>query len=374
MSRTEGYAIEFESPPHPGELLGEYLDAHSWSQSDLARRAGISAKTISEIRNGKAAISPASALALETVFGRPAHFWLGVQRVFDEAEARAKRNAEATAWRDWAKSFPLKRLRELGFIDDTGSDVDAVLRFLGVSSPDSWDSVWRAAAVAYRQTHPNTSPAVGAWVRATELSAQEVCDSLPVGPYSESRFQDLIPSLRSLTCKKIGSDSLLELQKLCATAGVVVVLVPELGPTGISGCARWLTRSRAVIALTLRFKSDDHLWFTFFHEVGHVILHRGRHQFVLDNAEHVSDLRGVDPELREAEEQANRFARNTLIPPSLLADFVRSHAVVSSEDVATFAAEIGIGPGIVVGRLQHDGVLDWHQGNAFKQKLDFSVR
>ena len=71
---------------HPGETVTEYLLAHDWSQSDLARRSGITPKTISEICNGKAAISPATALAFEKVLGRPAHFWLNLQRRFDEAQ------------------------------------------------------------------------------------------------------------------------------------------------------------------------------------------------------------------------------------------------------------------------------------------------
>lgn len=374
MTSASGFPIDFDCPAHPGELLGEYLDARAWSQSDLARRTGLTPKTISEIRNGKAPVSPSSALALEAVLGRPAHFWLGVQRVFDEAQARARRDEEAASWTPWAKTFPLKALRELKFIEDDTSDVDSLLRFLGVSSPDSWNAVWKASAVAYRQTHSSVSPAIEAWVRATELNALEVAEELPVAPYSEDALREAIPDLRSLTRQSVGAESLLSLQLICAAAGVIVVFVPELGPTGISGCARWLSRSRALVALTFRFKTDDHLWFTLFHEIGHVLLHRGVQQFLLDDTEHVGDLEGVNPELRALEEQANGFARDTLIPPGMLAQFVRSHPVVDSDDISQFAREIGIGPGVVVGRLQHDGVLDWHQGNSFKQKLDFSVK
>ena len=52
--------------------------------------------------------------------------------------------------------------------------------------------------------------------------------------------------------------------------------MPELPKTGTSGATRWLTPEKALIQLSLRHKSDDQLWFTFFHETGHVLLHGKR--------------------------------------------------------------------------------------------------
>jgi hypothetical protein len=176
--------------------------------------------------------------------------------------------------------------------------------------------------------------------------------------------------LRQLT--RIGADEIMEpIQSICANAGVAVVLVPELKNTGISGCARWLADKQALIGLTLRYKYDDQLWFTLFHEIGHILLHRSKCSFVVDNAaEDLSD-RIIDPEMQECEAEANRFSADTLIPPSELGDFVRKNKF-TNEAVHGFAAKIGIGPGIVIGRLQHDGVLKRHQGNALKQKLDWN--
>jgi hypothetical protein len=89
---------------------------------------------------------------------------------------------------------------------------------------------------------------------------------------------------------------------------------------------------------------------------------------VIDNAaEDLSD-RVVDPEMQQYEAEANRFSGDTLIPPSALGAFIRKK-VFTNESIHDFAEAIGVGPGIVVGRLQHDGILEWHQGNALKQKL-----
>ncbi|MGZ3417078.1 MAG: ImmA/IrrE family metallo-endopeptidase, partial [Polyangiales bacterium] len=156
----------------------------------------------------------------------------------------------------------------------------------------------------------------------------------------------------------------------CGEAGVAVVWVPELPHTGISGCARWLTTTKALLGLTLRYKTDDQLWFTFFHELGHILLHRKVRSFVMDNAAEAVLDNVVDPEMQKYEDEANAFARDTLIPPKALEMFIKD-ADFGNEALLQFADAIGIGPGIVVGRLQHERILKPHQGNVFKQRLGF---
>jgi addiction module HigA family antidote len=358
--------------PHPGDTVVEYLEFLEWSQRDLARRTGLTPKTISEICNWKAPITPPTALTLEKVFQRPAHFWLNLQRQFDEAQARRHELAKFGQWRDWAARFPLKELRKLGFIPSASheqSDVEALLRFLGVSSPQSWNVTWQACEIAYRQTRrfKTSTEAISAWVRATELAAA----TLQVSEFGESLLRSSIDVLKRYT-REPGDTIMKPVQKTCAAAGVAVVWVPEFQHTGISGCARWLTDRKALIALTLRYKTDDQMWFTFFHELGHILLHRRKHAFVLDNAaEDISD-RIVDPEMQQYEDEANRFAADTLIPPQAFAEFIR-RGDFRSDAIYGFSEQVGIGPGLVVGRLQFERLLARHQGNALKQRLGWRV-
>ena len=110
------------------------------------------------------------------------------------------------------------------------------------------------------------------------------------------------------------------------------------------------------------------MWFTFFHEIAHVLLHRHKRAFVIDNADNDLADRVIDPEMQQLESEANRFAADTLIPPRPLGDFVRQQKF-TNESIHDFAELVGVGPGIVVGRLQFEGILARHQGNALKQKL-----
>ena len=372
MDRGTQIRLQPDAIPHPGEMVQEYLELNGWSQRDLARRTDLAPKTISEICNGKAPITPPTALAFERVFRRPAHLWLNFQRRYDEAQARARESERFFEWSDWLKRFPLKEMRERNFaIPEGASDMDAVLNFFGVSSPESWRTVWNAYSVAYRQTHAFKirEESVAAWVREVEIQAR----AFPLRNYDEHLFVASLPKLRNLSRRRVDEEMMGALQDLCASFGVAVVIVPELPNTGISGCARWLTDTKALVGLTLRYKTDDQLWFTLFHEFGHILLHRSKKSFVLDNAAEDLIDRVVDPEMQKFESEANQFSSDTLVPPNELSEFLRKKEF-TSDSIYAFAERIGIGPGIVVGRLQHDNILKPHQGNAFKQTLKWATK
>lgn len=128
-------------------------------------------------------------------------------------------------------------------------------------------------------------------------------------------------------------------------------------PVAASGVARWLTPVKALIQLSLRYGADDHLWFTFFHEVDHV-LRLGKSEVRIEGTTGAAD----DPD----ETKADRFARGVLIPPKDAAKLCRLNSPAA---IRKFAARIGIAPGIVVGRLQHDNFWPRSRGNHLKGRL-----
>lgn len=150
---------------------------------------------------------------------------------------------------------------------------------------------------------------------------------------------------------------------MCADAGVVIVLVPELTGTHLSGAARWLG-NKAVIQLSLRHKSDDQFWFTLFHEAGH-LLSSSRRQDFLDAAE-------PDPSQthRADEKVADQFHRDLLLPPEDYEAFVQA-SDFSATAVRSFAQRQAIAPGIVVGRLERDGLLTPRQLRHMKKPIHF---
>jgi hypothetical protein len=296
---------------------------------------------------------------------------VGANRVGPDGQFNRPQLVIPREWEVWASNFPLQEMQRLNFsLPTAASAAEAVLGFFDVSSPETWQAAWHANGIAFRQTQvfDARQQAVAAWVREAEIIASQI----PLEDFNEAKLRGSLEDLRRLTREK--TDVGLDLaQAICARAGVAVVLVPELPETRVSGCARWLNNKHAMVGLTLCYNTDDQLWFTFFHELGHILLHRDRHSFVVDNAANYMGDDVVDPDMANYEREADRFAADTLIPPDDLAELLRhKRDALTNEVVYGFAKSVGVGPGIVVGRLQHDKVLTHWQGNEFKQKLNWS--
>ncbi len=345
----------------PGETLQEELTSRGMTQAELADRTSMAKKTINEIVKGKAPITPETALKLEHVFGLPAHFWNALEQNYRETKARLDEQDRLQEDLSWFQQFPVQEMIKFGWLRRCQSKVEQfqeLLTFFGVSSTSAWQTVWENPQTAYRQSQCVTvhREAISAWLRQGE----RVGHQLDCAPYRESQFRKSLKRIRELT-RETPTIFVPQLQELCAEAGVAVVFVRELPRTGISGATRWLNTNKALIQLSLRYKSNDHLWFTFFHEAGHIVKH-GKEIFLEINGN------GLDG---EKEEEANQFACNELIPPEHWHEFLETfdHSVV---EVCRFAKKINIDPGIVVGRLQHEKVWGHEKGNKLKVRLVWS--
>jgi hypothetical protein len=155
---------------------------------------------------------------------------------------------------------------------------------------------------------------------------------------------DVLKGVRSLTTER-ANDFLPRMTELCASAGVAFVVVKQFPKSGANGVVRWLSADKAMIQLSTMRACTDIFWFTFFHEARHVLDRQKKHAFVNG----IND----DP---DAEAQADEFARDLLVPRSEWSAFVASGAW-SHLDVSDFAQRVGIHPGIVVGRLQHEHLI-----------------
>lgn len=84
---------------HPGKIVLEYLELANWSQSELARRTGLSHVTISKVCHGERSISARLALGLEKAFEKldvekSAKFWLELQSAYKLAQQRKRKKRQ----------------------------------------------------------------------------------------------------------------------------------------------------------------------------------------------------------------------------------------------------------------------------------------
>jgi HTH-type transcriptional regulator / antitoxin HigA len=353
------YEPDFVSPP--GDTILELLEERGMTQSELAQRMGRPVKTINEIIHGKAMLTPETALQLEKVLGTPARLWLALEHNYREHLARQAEDESLQAHKGWLDNFPVKEMQKCRWLPqekDKSRQLFTLLRFFGLATPDSWEDIWAKNLVNFRKTaaFQSSDYALSAWLRQGELKAQNI----PTCPYDKAAFRSLLNNeIRSLTCDRSGGFD--QLVDLCANVGVAVVFVPQLREARVSGAARWLSPQKALIQLSLRYKRDDQFWFSFYHEAGHILQHGKRDIFI-----HLGE-KGEGGK----EEDADDFAADTLIPRREYEHFVHGCEYFSKENVKRFADEIGVAPGIVVGRLQYDRHLPHSHLNDLKVKYEW---
>lgn len=354
------YIPDVVSPP--GETLLEILEDRGMSQAELAERTGRPKKTINEIIKGKSALTPETALQLERVLDTPASFWNNREQNYRDWLARQEERKALAEYIPWMKKFPVRAMIKMDWItehSDPISQLEELLQYLGVASPVQWQTMLQGTQWRQSPTFAADPTAVSSWLRQGEIQSGQI----QCAPYDESRFRETLYQIRGLTTQ-LPKSFATQMTKLCAQAGVAVVFVPEIPGTHTCGATRWLTSTKAMIMLSLRYKTDDHLWFTFFHEAAHILLHGKREVFLEDDDE-------VSEDVRVKEEEANRFASDFLIPPEEFKRFHPRGAHISHNDIIEFSQQLGIAPGIVVGRLQHDSIVPQQNLNGLKQHLQW---
>lgn len=349
-------------PIPPGEILEEEIAALGMTQQELALRTGRPVQVINEIVRGKKAITHDTALGLEKVLGVPAHVWINLEAEYQLTKARLRDTDELKHQQDWLATFPVRDMERLGWIPTEPSKerkVRALLSFFGVASFDALRIVWaergQEVPVGFRVTPGSkvSQPALLTWLRKGEIDGQAFSTS----SFDRAKFVQALFQARSLT-EDLPRVFLPKLRSLCAEAGVAVVLTHELPKSGANGAARWLGPDKALIQLSLRYKTGDQLWFSFFHEAGHVLDRRIKSLFV-DNG---------GPQDSPEEARANEFAADLLCPKTAWTEFIgRDRFDVAT--VTAFSQKVEVHPGVVVGRLQHERRIPFTSLNSLKMKL-----
>jgi len=351
-----------QSHPHPGETLVEKLEEMGMGSKEFAIRTGKPEKTISSVLNGKSAITPDMAIQFENVTKIPAHFWMNSQRGYDEYLAREKQKKIIEEAVEWFKCFPIAEMVKKEWIKTqktTHEKVSELLSFFGISNHLAWENLYlnQQLKVAFRISlaHTQEPHSISAWLRRGELQSAE----LPTNNYSEKIFKDLLPEIKKIMAKQ-PDDFYVQLQNCCLDAGVKVVFTPCIKKAPINGCTRWINDT-PLIQLSGRYKRNDGFWFTFFHEAGHIVLH-GKKDVFLEIDDFKKDV--------DKEKEADDFAIKWTLSEEEERE-ITHHSVITEKDIIRFAKKFNTHPAIIIGRLQHKGMIHYSVGRNFIQPVSF---
>ncbi len=340
----------------PGYTLLENLKYLGMTQKELAERMNRPIKTINEIIKGKKSITPETALQLERVLGIPAKIWNNLERNYREILARIKEEKRLTDEIHLLKNYPYLEMAKLNWIPYTRNKLEQVknlLNFFGVESlklvPQIEDVVFRKAK--FEKFNPYS---MAAWLQQGVIEARKI----KTENFNKTKLLHSIVEIRKLTKEK-PENFIKTLVTLCASCGIAVVIVPHLKNTYVNGATRWLIHNKAIIQLSLRYKFNDIFWFTFFHELGHILLHNKKSSFI-----DIINEKNKD----KIEIEADTFASNKLIPEKYYKEFIKNK-IFTEKSIKEFAKKLDISPSIVVGRLHYDKLIPYNSFNHLRRKF-----
>ncbi len=352
-----------ESVTHPSEFLIEILEEQQMGAKEFAVKTGKPEKTISAVLKGRSAITPEMAILFEQVLKVPAHFWIESQKNYDEYKARLDYQENIESAKDWINTFPYAKMASLGWVAKTRKIEDKVINifnYFGVASQKGFEDYYfnQKTQVAFRISLKNqeNALAIASWLRHGELQAQKKT----VSRYSATQLKEALPKIKDLMVAQ-PNNFFSKLQSICSLAGVKVVYTPCLPKAPIYGSTRWIGNS-PLIQLSGRYKRNDIFWFTFFHEIGHILLH-GKKYISIENI-------AIEGEVKEYEQEADEFAANWLLS-TVQESEILENAELYEDDIIMYAEKFGTHPACIIGRLQHLRKIDFGMGNAFFEPIQF---
>lgn len=346
---------------HPSFYLKEYIEELQMTQDEFAKRLGISGKQISLILNESASITVDIAYKLSKLIGTSVELWLNLQNKYDlylmELKAKELLEEEKKIYKMIDKKFLVK----LNIIDENDKIDVAIDKLRRASQVSSLTLHTKNDIYCYYRTSINKEENIenivcrNVWVSI----ASSIAKKEELREFNEEKLIKYIDDFRKLTLE---SPEVFypKIKSMLNECGVMLVLLPSLKNSNINGVVKWLENDKVMMALNTRGSFNDKFWFSFFHELKHILQKTKRKMIINEDNFSVDCIN---------EYEADLFAKEVLIPSDLL----NTLKVYNHLAIVDFANKIGIHPGIVVGRLQKDNKIKYSEFNYLKEKYEIIV-
>ena len=339
----------------PGATIKEQLNDRGMSQKEFAARMGMSEKHISKLINGEVQLTPETAVRLEMVLGVPAKFWNNLEAIYREKIIKAEAENAMDADAELAKQFPYSEMAKLGWVPETRDAKEKVVnlrKYFEVVELSllASDQITRIACRRLAITEKGDL-ALMAWAQEAKIKAR----GIQTAPINIKGLISAMPEIRQMTVLK-PEEFCPQIKKCLADCGVALVFLPHLKGSFLQG-ASFMDGNKIVAGLTVRGKDADRFWFSLFHELAHIALG------------HVGQPDGTS---EDDEKAADKWSGDILIAPDDFEAF-RKEKDYSKKSVLQFAEAQGIAPGIVVGRMQLEGMIRYSMLNDLKEKYEIAL-
>lgn len=343
----------------PGEFLLDELEERGITQSDFAEIIGRPLKTVNEIIKGKKSITPETANAIAAVFGTSPEMWLGLQADYDLFKLNKKTSkdhqADVKQRAELYDAFPVRDLKKRKWISEKKNVEDLkneIFSLFSIVNLSQWAETClanfkKSSCGEINMNYLNT------WIELGKLIAKKIKCS----DFDRNGLIEFAKNLKSYSRDDNGVKKIVNELKLL---GVRLIFLPHFSKTKVDGAAFWLN-SKPIILMSLRYDRVDNFYFTLLHEIGHIILHGKNSNFIDD----LSDTQKLE---NKQEEEANEFAQKNLAPLNLINE-VKRYKPITPRVIIKLSQSLNIHPGILIGTLQHKGILSYGQYRVGLEKI-----
>jgi len=331
---------------HPGYYIKEVVDESGLTQEDFAKRLDTTPKNLSLLIRGEQSLSIDMALRLSRMMGTSVTYWLNLQNSYDTLIAMFKSEEELIEERNVFEYLNYKYFRENFGLPDLprkkDEQIKCVREFLNVATLSVFTK--RDMAVSFRSSIKDITE--GSIVKANvmvQIAINKVLKT-EAPKFNKRKFEEAVKYALTLTRNHDNFYPLI--YKAFLEAGVVFVILPNISGSKTNGATKKIGDNIMLMVNDRRLNADS-FWFTLFHEIGHII-----------NGDYGISFEREDGEQEEA---ANRYAEDNLIPPEEYEEYINERNF-NLQSIQRFANQIERDPGIVLGRLQNDGIVsfdDW---------------
>lgn len=344
---------------HPGSYVEEIVEELNITQAEFAVRLGTTSKTISKIINGEERISKDIANKLAKLTGVSVQTWLNLQANYD-AKLVEIENKMDNDEHEVCDLIDLSSLKNNSFIAkkrySSIEKIQELRKLLNISNLARLSEF--NSSVSYRRAKNINDKSIVNSNVMLELAMNEARNKTS-NKYSRTKLEKILPDIKRMNTED-PNIFYPDLTKKLLDCGIVLVALPIIKGAGLNGATKKFKNGSVLLMITDRNKGSDIFWFSLVHELGHIYYE-----------DFYSNLEG-DEEYSRNEERADEFAANFFIPSDKY-DYFVANRVFTEQSITDFAKQLGIHPGIVVGRLQRENLIEYYDFNNLKEKYRISI-
>ena len=340
---------------HPGEIIKDELDAREMKQKELASFMGMPTSVLNDIIKGRRAITPEVAVLLQEILSIDASYWLSLQNQYDIDQANinkkiVERKKNIEIWKVISQYCSVKYFEKLNVIGTKISEniINRLLKpnynktviVITLYSQEKEVSYFKKSECL--KSNPIN---IFSWKHFAFYQSSQMPD---VADFDENSLERLVQELNQMFVVNINTID--KTKEILSRYGIKFIIVPKFDKTPIDGFSFWQGENPTIV-LTLRLNRIDNYAFALLHEIYHVYMH------LFNNREQkYISIEGA--EINKCEEEANKFAKYSLISKDLWSAFLKQHSMISPHamqmKIKQFAHQHNINEAIVLGFYQHD--------------------